>query len=189
LESFLVRLANRQPLAAPQHAERYFVTRFEAAQICMLSAFLGPHQHVLFPDLDAAIHLTPLAGLAEAIIRNFGLEPVIVHDEAAALAMVESEIARGHYPLLLTPLDTSGEKPFEEFIGAGETAVPTGMRSLKAIPHNPTAANVGETVAALESLIGDPNRIIEKDGLVEILRAAVPTLRHVETGHSLDQRL
>ena len=44
------------------------------------------------------------------------------------------------WPMLLTPLDTSGEKPYEEFVGQGEHAVPCGLETLLAMGHVPSRA-------------------------------------------------
>lgn len=189
LESFMIRFASRQALAAPRDVRRYFVTRFEAAQICALAAFIGPHHHVVFPDFAAGPHLALLSDVAAAIIRHFGLEPVTVEDEETARATVDKEMARGRYPLLVTPRDTSGEKPFEEFVAQGEVEVATQFKGLKAIAHHSVGPGIGETVTELDRLIREPGNAVDKDRLVEILRVAVPTLKHIETGLGLDQRM
>jgi FlaA1/EpsC-like NDP-sugar epimerase len=54
LESFTVRLAKRQPIAAPADTKRYFISMREAAQICLLAVACAPDAHILVPRLDAA---------------------------------------------------------------------------------------------------------------------------------------
>jgi hypothetical protein len=53
---------------------------------------------------------------------------------------------RGRYPLLLTSLDTSGEKPYEEFVGEGEHAIDLGWTALTGVSY------VAPRPAALEAL-------------------------------------
>jgi len=55
---------------------------------------------------------------------------------------------------LLTPLDTSGEKPFEEFVGEGEQAIEIGMKELLAIEYLPPENG------SVEAFIGDAEAFI-----------------------------
>lgn len=48
---------------------------------------------------------------------------------------MEAELARGHYPLLLTPLNTAGEKPYEEVLSKGEQSREIDMANLLAVPY------------------------------------------------------
>src|ERR1700733_5562531 len=120
LQGFLYRLARRQPLAVPREVRRYFVSPGEAAEICLLSAGAGEHGHITFPRLDPNEHLRPLVDIAVALLEHLGLKPSFYEDEAKACAATETELKRDAYPVLLTPLDTSGEKPYEEFVAIDE---------------------------------------------------------------------
>jgi hypothetical protein len=91
---------------------------------------------------------------------------------------------------MLSPLDTSGEKPYEEFVGEGECACEIQMRNLRAVSYvaAPPGA-VAVLLAELERLIVDADAPISKSAIAALLAAVVPQFRHVETGKSLDQRM
>ncbi len=65
--------------------------------------------------------------VAVAFLRLHQLRTMRYDDPESAIRAVGRDLERRGYPLLLTPLDTSGEKPFEEFVAAG------GNRSRKGI--------------------------------------------------------
>jgi FlaA1/EpsC-like NDP-sugar epimerase len=188
LQAFLIRIEKRQPLAVPIATRRFFVSHAEAADICLLSAFTAPDAHVLVPTLDPASHLTLLQEVAERVLRTQGYTPRFVGDETEARAAMAEVDATGRWPVLLTPLDTAGEKPYEEFVGEGEQLVDVGMRSLRGIAHraNPSLDALLEMLA---DLVDDPRRHVDKARLVELVCAAVPAMRHRETGASLDARM
>lgn len=190
LQAFLVRLERRQPLAAPRATRRYFVSPAESGEICLLSAFAVPPATIAVPALDPETDLVELTGVAERLLRRRGLEPVHYEDEAAAVANVDAELARGRYPLLLTPLDTSGEKPYEEFVGQGESIVDLpGLAALRGVPYLP--ANSGSVLAFIRHVeqVMDALQAPEKAALVAAMERVVPQMRHVETGKSLDSRV
>ena len=120
LQSFATRLAKREPLAVPRDTQRYFVSLQKSGQICLAAATLPPDRLIVIPRLDPREHLVSLQDVAERFLRRNGLEPACYVDEEAARFGVEQERASGRWPLLLSPLDTSGEKPYEEFVGEGE---------------------------------------------------------------------
>lgn len=189
LQSWLIRLSKAQPIVAPRETRRYFVTLHEAGEICLLAACCAPDQHVAFPRLDPAKHLRRLEDLAGEVCACFGLEPVTFTDENEAKCSVSRELARGHYPILLTPLDTSGEKPYEEFVSAGESVTEIGMQSLLAVPHAAPRYDLCGLLDEIERLATDSSPAVRKGDLVARFEAALSHFRHVETGRNLDQRL
>ncbi len=190
LQAFLVRLERQQPLAAPRDTKRYFVSPRESGEICLLAALAIPSATIAVPALDPEKDLIELSGVAERLLLRRGLQPVHYDDEAAAVANVQAELARGRYPLLLTPLDTSGEKPYEEFVGAGESLVDLGnLSALRGVPYLPAAegaldAFIAEIEAAMQAA-----EALSKADLVAAMARMVPQMRHVETGKSLDNRV
>jgi FlaA1/EpsC-like NDP-sugar epimerase len=187
LQSFLVRLARRQPLAVPRDTLRYFISQREAGELCLIAATAVPDGHVAFPHLDPAAELQSLDGIATRVLGHFGLAPERYDDEAAARRDVERLARAGKWPLLLTPRDTSGEKAYEEFLGDGETAADLGMARVRALRHR--LRDEGEILEAIAALVDDPARAAGKAELVALIGRAVPGFRHVETGRHLDERL
>lgn len=152
LQSFQKRLEQRQPLAAPGDTRRYFVSLQEAGQLCTIAATCGQHGEILVPRLDPADHLVPLEEIAECFLREMGLEAQRVQTEDDARASVEALSAEGKWPLLITSLDTAGEKSFEEFVADGEAITEIGLPNLMAVPYK--KADAGLVGAFLGDLFG-----------------------------------
>jgi FlaA1/EpsC-like NDP-sugar epimerase len=191
LHSFRQRLEKQQPLAAPTSTQRYFVSLRESGQICLLASILAPAQHIFIPRLDPASDLHLLEDIAAEFLKLHNLKPKTYTDENAASANVAADTARGEYPLLLTPLDTSGEKPYEEFIGEGEQAIEVGLQSLLAIPFH-AAPNALQRLSAfmeiIEFALANPDISFDKAKAVQSISETLPEFSHIETGRTLDDR-
>lgn len=190
LESFLIRIQKAQPLAAPRNAKRYFITGEEAGRLCLLAAVCGPAGHLLIPRMDPARDLRELESVAAAVLRYYSLDPVIYEDEIEAKVNLSSDLRSGRYPLVLTDLDTSGEKPYEEFVARDETSTDFGMIDLLAVvPMPPLPGRVEEFLDTLESWIVDSQRRTTKEEVLAEMAKVLSQFRHVETGKRLDERL
>jgi FlaA1/EpsC-like NDP-sugar epimerase len=188
LQGFLFRLARRQPIAVPREVRRYFVSPKEAAEICLLSAVIAPHGNITFPHLDPSEHLRPLVDIALSLLKLLELQPSFYDDEPEACAAVLTDLSRGCYPVLLTPLDTSGEKPYEEFVAADELPIETGFSALRAVKYVPPPVPLNDALAFIETLTTNATVAVRKSDITRHLAAVVPGFRHVETGRSLDDR-
>jgi FlaA1/EpsC-like NDP-sugar epimerase len=191
LHSFRQRLEKQQPLAAPTSTQRYFVSLRESGQICLLASILAPAQHIFIPRLDPASDLHLLEDIAAQFLKLHNLKPKPYTDETAASANLPADTARGEYPLLLTPLDTSGEKPYEEFIGQGEQAIEVNLKSLLAIPFKASAdslAHLSAFMQQLETALNDPAAPFDKTQAIRAIKQILPEFSHIETGRTLDDR-
>jgi FlaA1/EpsC-like NDP-sugar epimerase len=193
--SFLQRLEKDQPLAAPGDIHRYLVTPAEAGQLCLLAGAATPHARVVIPRLDPEKDMASFVDIAIATLREFKLTPTPFSDPVAALAAVAEERARGHYPVLVTTSDTSGEKEVEEFIAHGEQAMAhsQGFTRLATI-----AAPARVDVSALKQLLRvisqavharDEKDVLGKPAIAQALAAVVPGFVHRDTGKSLDGKM
>ena len=189
LQGFLARLEKRQPLAAPIDTRRYFITHAEAADICLLSALVAPAGNVLIPALNPEAHLLLLQDVAARVLAAHGYAAWFTDDEVAAKAAMGDVATQRSWPVLLTPLDTDGEKPFEEFLGDGERAVRIGLETLLAIRHVTNTRVDDKLLAELARYIDHSGVNVDKEHLAALLNAVVPTMRHVETGRHLDTRM
>lgn len=189
LDGFLSRFAKRQPLAAPRDTRRYFVSLEEASHICLLAALCTPDHRIVVPRLSPENDLLDLQTVAERVITHFGLTPVHYADASAARAAVAGDVARGRYPLLLTPLDTAGEKPYEEFVGEGETAEELGFATLYGVAYQPApAGSVTRVLSAVNDVIAG-RASLDKSGLVLMIGDAIRQFRHHTSDSNLDQRM
>lgn len=191
LHGWTQRIAKNQPLAVPRETRRFFVSIEEAGELCMLAAFCQPDRRILIPRLSAEVDLRSLEEVAHAYLSRLGLKTDIYDDETEAIANVASDRSRGRYPLLVTPLDTSGEKPYEEFVGQGERCFEAGFRQLQSIEYLPTSGihEITALVNAIRHYIASPSIAVSKRDIVQIVGQMLPELQHVETGRNLDGRL
>jgi len=131
-----------------------------------------------------------LEAIAVEFIEHHGYEPSLFTDQQEAVRAVDSELKRGRYPLLLTPLDTIGEKAFEEFVGANENARDVGLSGLLAIPY---AASVGaDAIDAFVQMLRDAvqkRTRVDKDDLLRAIAGLIPELEHAASPNKLDERL
>ena len=190
LESFVMRLEKRQPLACPRDTRRFFISLREAGQICLLAAGCGPDRHIVIPRLDPHSDTRVLEEIAAGFLRHRGLEPQIYHEETKARMSVEQDLRNGPNPLLLTELDTQGEKPCEIFAGPDEQVVDFGMSSVLAVGYQPVPLKVVEDfIAAITTFIESPEASFEKRHIVEAMSRVVPAFRHMDSLQMLDARM
>lgn len=188
LQGWTQRLLHRQPLAAPRATRRYFVSHREAGQLCILAAFRAPNGHLLFPRFDAQHELQLLEDVAGRLLAAYGLKPEFFDEEVLASKNLEQLAAAGRWPILLTALDTSGEKAYEEFVGIGESEIDIGLTAISAIQHRTSLAIENDLFTQLSRLYDSAYTEVTKEEIVGLVRRAIPTFHHIETGRDLDQR-
>jgi FlaA1/EpsC-like NDP-sugar epimerase len=187
-EAWHFRLAKRQPIAAPRGVRRYFISRREAADLCLIATALAPSGHIAVPGRKLGLPEVDLSDLARRYLKTHGWTPVDFDDEARAIAALERLAAEGKWPLLLTPLDTSGEKELEEFVGADDVTLQTPFDLIDILRPGPLGRD------RLDAFLDEFSRarssnLVGKEDLSRMIRRLVPTLDHLETGISLDGRL
>lgn len=194
LQSWQMRQAARQPMACPEGCRRFFVSLDESGHLCTLAAFLGTDRNVIIPALDPAKHLVLLQDVAAWYLEAQGLTPWFTHDEDEARAAVETCAARGQWPVLLTPLDTAGEKPYEEFVGAGEDVSDAGFSALNNVAYLPPSDGqvFPEFIATLRRFLSpDNNASITEAALKDAIARVEPAFAqsHRASANSLDARV
>jgi FlaA1/EpsC-like NDP-sugar epimerase len=187
LESYLLRFAAGQALAAPKDTRRYFISARDAARICLLAQLTCPAGRIAVPRFDAASGAVDLADTAAAFLESRARRAVFVEtaDEAAERASRPGP----DYPVLLTPRDTAGEKEIEVFRGAGESAEPLGLTSLEAVV--PAPIDRAALTAALADLasFASGQRATTTGELEAVIRGVLPGFRHVAAEARLDDRI
>lgn len=137
LQSWQNRLTLRQPMACPEGCRRFFVSLRESGHICTLAGLCGNNGNIHVPALNPEEHLQLLQDVIVWFLEGYGLIPYFIRDEVEALTSVERLAAQGKWPVLLTPLDTAGEKPYEEFVADNETLMTTPFKGLNRVPYLP----------------------------------------------------
>lgn len=194
LQSWQNRLSLRQPMACPEGCRRFFVALPESGHLCTLAGMLGEDSSIMVPALEPEEHLMLLQDVAGWFLETQGLTPYYTRDEAEAVARVDELAAQNRWPVLLTPLDTAGEKPYEEFVGAAESAHPTNFASLRRVPYLAPAdpasfpAFLNDIIALMGAKDGDPLTIPAlKDAIARVEESFSGS--HVVSEKSLDQRI
>lgn len=190
LHGWLARLAKGQPLPAPKDTKRYFVSLEEAGEICLLAAFLPPDGSILVPRLNPEKDLIELSDLALRVVRHFGKTPRVFEDEVEARHFAEANRRTSEQAVLLTPLDTSGEKAFEEFVGRGEQSVEIGLKEALAVPYVPCdKAALLAFKSRIQKNIEAPEAGLTKELLAGEIAKVLPEFHHQASARMLDQRL
>ena len=194
LQSWQLRLAARQPMACPEGCRRFFVALPESGHLCTLAGLLGDDRNISVPALEPEDHLMLLQDVAGWFLESQGLTPYFTRDEAEAIGRVDELAARGQWPVLLTPLDTAGEKPYEEFVGAEESLHATRFAALRRVPYLPPA-----DAQSFPALLAHLDAVMKSDGhtalTIEGLKAEISKVEagfarsHVVSTKSLDQRI
>lgn len=197
LQSFQRRIAQNQPLAVPVDTRRYFVSMEEAGHLCSLAATCVPHGHIVVPKLNPDENLVLLESVARGYLTQLGLEPKIFSDETEARHAVAELRRKNMWPLLLTPLDTAGEKPYEEFVAQGETTFEVGFPNLSLVRYmGAEPGTVSALINAVEEIFRSENcrnvlDKLDKDALKNLVGTVEPEFlrTHKASNKSLDSRV
>lgn len=181
LKAFWDRLDQGQPLSAPSNIKRFFITHEEAAQLCLLEALVGPKGTVAIPRAPGEIELTSFVDVACNVLASRSLTPLLCGSEEEARTIKPKA---GQWPCYFFESDTSGEKPYEEFIADGEVLGESPFKEISIISTlvQPDAS----TLAAVMEI--DPLEM-NKNEVLRRIAAVVPEFHHIETGKNLDQRM
>ena len=191
LDGFMHRVARGEPLAGPSDVRRYFMSGFEAAQLCLLSAATGADGEIFVPRVSERLAPRGFEELAETILEQLGFEAAWYDWPEQARDAMEVDLARGRYPCCFGPSNTAGEKPLEEFAGPDEQLDGGRFEQLDVVVHGqrPPAEQIKDAVARLEKWSQMSDGQVGKQDVVDVLRTVVPELAHVESETSLDQKM
>ena len=112
----------------------YFVSMEEAAQLCVIAAFGQTDDAIAVPRLSPEEDLRLLQDVAGDFLRASGFEPAWYTDEQQAFDALKGNSPK-EYPVVVTPLDTTGEKAFEEFVGRDQSLHELGLASIEAVKY------------------------------------------------------
>ena len=88
LQSFQNRLMHGQPIACPSNIKRYFISKKEAGQLCMLSTIFGKNDEIYIPKLTPNDQYL-LSNLAEEFVRSNGYLPKLFFNEKEAFLAIK----------------------------------------------------------------------------------------------------
>lgn len=186
---FLARIHKLQPLSAPNDVRRYFVSLEESGQICMLAAMLGANREIFFPKFEEDQMMT-FDKIGTELLREYGYE--VLECSSAEEAMNKAEELKSgsrFYPVHYSASDTSGEKPFEEFVTDTETADMGKFLSLGVITGKeiPDKKKIERLFIDLTAAFGKSKTT--KAEIIAIIKEYLPNFGYIETGRSLDSKM
>ncbi len=189
LDSFKKRVEKRQPIVAPSDVRRYFISKEESGQICLLSSLLGENRDIFFPKLNPDEHLISFTTIAEEYLNGLGYQVYLCKHEEEARELIHTLPDQGKWPCLFTLSDTTGEKEVEEFYMEGETLDMGLFKNLGVVK-----SELAYQEKILDHFLERIGEIKEKGSwtkseIVELVQKVVPDLNHEEKGKYLDSKM
>jgi FlaA1/EpsC-like NDP-sugar epimerase len=190
LAGFIERIFKNQPLSCPADVKRFFVSPEESGQICLLACILGESGDIFFPKLTANEDLISFASIVPLFLKKFGYEVDVCATEQEAKDKAAAPNNSTAYPVYFFNSNTSGEKLFEEFYTSDETLDFDSYTSLGVIKKdvNKQNNNVATSILKIKKLF-DAKEPVSKTQVVALLKEAIPSFNHLETGVNLDQKM
>lgn len=187
---FLKRIEKRQPISAPSDIKRFFISHEEAGHICLLSSILGNNGDVYFPHLKQGDDEMTFSEIAVRLLEKFGYQAYECSSEEEAREITESLITQKKWPCYFFDSDTTGEKNYEEFHTSDETLDMDTYKHIGVIKHSGHDVD-RKVIAEFLRFAREAKSInnIRKSDYVEEFIKIVPTLKHIETGKNLDQKM
>jgi FlaA1/EpsC-like NDP-sugar epimerase len=189
LHGFKMRMEKNQPIVAPNDVRRYFVSKEESGQLCLMSTLLGENRDVFFPKLDKHKHLIKFSDLAVEFIKSKGYEPYFCNSEEESRTAAKTIISEGKWPCYLSSSDTTGEKEFEEFFTKGE------VLDLERFEHLGIVKSKSDFDGdLLEWFLEEvenmrKKRSWNKNKIVKLFQELLPEFHHLETGKYLESKM
>ena len=186
---FLSRIQKLQPLSAPSDVRRYFVSPEESGQICLLACVLGKNREIFFPKLEEAQMMT-FDAIGTELLHCHGYEVLECSSDEEAIRKAK-ELREGSrlYPVHYSVSDTTGEKPYEEFVTETEQADMERFDSLGIIIGKEIPSKEGIEVLFRKLNLAFGTDDTTKEQVVEIMKEYLPSFEHLETGRSLDGKM
>ena len=189
LHGFKMRMEKSQPIVAPNDVRRYFVSKEESGQLCLMSTILGDNRDIFFPKLDAKRHLIKFSDLATDFVKSRGYQPYLCQSENEARELAKTLPSEGKWPCYFSPSDTTGEKDFEEFFTEGETLDLDRFEQLGIVKNQAKydsilLDNFITKIAKMKS-----GHSWNKEEIVTLFQGLLPEFQHLEKGKYLDSKM
>ncbi|WP_445383555.1 UDP-N-acetylglucosamine 4,6-dehydratase [Robiginitalea sp. IMCC43444] len=189
LWGFENRFRNMQPLVAPTDIRRYFVTPKESGELCLMSCIFGENKDIFFPKPSEQLHLITFEEIARKYVQEKGFKVFECQSEEEARKRMDDLPAKGYWPCLFTPSDTTGEKGFEEFYTASEELDLESFQKIGIVKNKHEADQ--RMLKYFESEIQRLRTAGKwsKEQIVSLFKELIPNFDHLEKGKYLDSKM
>lgn len=189
LDSWVKRFSLRQPLAVPKGVRRFLMSIGESAELCVLSATTGSQRQITYPATLDDSHLIELQESCSKFLERVGTTALFLENESDARRLASDWEPGLPYPVLLTELDTVGEKAFEEFLANGDEKLESISPAIACMIPSSEMHEISSVLQDLEAiLLMGPNQITA-DTLVDFITRHVGNFEHKLGKNSLDYRI
>ena len=184
LDGFIFRFKNNQPLSCPSDIKRFFVSKRQSGQICLLSTFMGESGDIFFPKFDFFKDQIFFKDITLRLIDYLGLKAKIFTNEKKAL---KNNCEFPYYPIFFFNSNTSGEKKYEEFYSTNDTVCLENYSSLGIIKNSYKKTSTKLLLDDFRKLFLKSD--VNKQSIINLIKKYVEDFEHIETGNSLDQKM
>ena len=187
LQSFQNRLIHGQPIACPSNIKRYFISKKEAGQLCMLSTIFGKNDEIYIPKLTPDDQYL-LSDLAEEFVRSNGYMPKLFFNEKEAFLAIK-KISKKEWPIFISEPDTTGEKEEEKFSEDAEKLINNIYKNISVInlTGKVNAQLVEEIDKELKAL--NQSNSTKKTDFIALVNKIIPNFNHLEKNKSLNDKI
>ena len=185
---FLKRLELKQPFSAPSDIERYFVTKSEAGQICLLSCLFGGDGQIFYPKLNLEVDKISFKNLACNLLEIKGFTPNACDtpDEARSMP-IDTNKSDIKWPCYFFESDTTGEKVLEEFYTNSETRLDDNFIDLGIVQKKRRQLPTEDILSRIKFTFSSHR--MKKSDYVALVKLIEPNFTHLERGKNLDQKM
>ena len=189
LHGFNQRFDKFQPLSAPKDIRRYFISKKESGELCLLSGLLGENRDIFFPKLSKILNLISFPEIAIKFLNSKGFEHFECETEAEARSRANDLIKKKKWPCYFFKSDTTGEKDFEEFYTNNENLVLDRFRAIGIIKNNSynDTNSINLFIENIQFLKDKGNW--SKIDLLNLFIKILPNFNHNEFGKFLDDKM
>ncbi len=188
LYGFKQRLEKQQPIVAPNDVKRYFISKEESGQLCLMSCLFGDNCDIFFPKLDDSIHLIKFTEIANRFLEYNNYKPLMLSSEIEAREFDFDNNSK-YWPCFYSESDTTGEKDFEEFYTKQENLEMKSYYDLGIIKKH-TKEFIFDTELFKEEILKlNDKKNLKKSEIVEIFKKYLPNFKHSERGKFLDSKM
>jgi FlaA1/EpsC-like NDP-sugar epimerase len=189
LHSFNQRIEKKQPIAAPNDIQRYFVTPQESGELCLMSCIFGENRDIFFPKLSEVLHLMSFTDIAIEYLKDKGYEAYICSSEDEARDLIKTLPDQGKWPCFFAKTSTTGEKDFEEFYTDTENLNMDRFESIGIIKNNPEFSDtqLNEFTNKIHKL--KSNLKWTKEDIVNEFFNLIPKFDYFDNGAYLDGKM
>ena len=187
---FLERIKKNQCLSAPDNIKRFFISHEESGQLCVLATVLGNNGDIFYPNLQSHLNEKKFTEIAVELLESMVYTPKHCQSEDEAKRAAQARGDSKEWPCYFSPAQTSGEKAYEEFYTEEEEKDENRFQHIGVVKKNQEDVP-REAFKSFLSYLGEMihSQELTKADIVKEVSKIVPTLKHKETGKSLDQQM